>query len=551
MDLGNGNYNYQNQKLNFKISEPDSIQIAATIPYPIQPQINDRVTANLQLTTEAFTLLDALTQNNLTWLSGAANAEISATANIDLNQAELFDNVEAQGTVILDQVQIKTPLISEILTATGSITLKDQIINVESLKGTLGNKDLSVTGKFPLLDAVPNLANPLTINIPAGNIILQELYQGGVAGNIIVTGTALEPVIGGEISLEKGKLSIPKNLVEQDSTISTTTNNLNSQSRYQVLTKDLSLKLAEFRLEEQSLFELGLLQPIEIYGFNLGGKLNLNGPLNDISQLKGEGKIKLFSGSISWITSNFLVVRDRDNLIAFNPNADITNPDLDIQLRSDVEELKQVRQLEPGSNEIFDDILQANRIRKIDVRMNIKGTVEDILGIAVQSNSCDISPDEIAITRNPNYANPELEKLDSCVRSEHSLLESPAVTLSSTPYRSNGEIINLLGYQALLIDPNSRNNSILDLAFGQFIYKPLERRFLFEAEDFFVRVGKNFGIDYFRVFPFVEATSQLGNSNFYLRAIYDYNIIRSQNTSADTNNNRQVYEVGLEYRLKF
>ena len=80
---------------------------------------------------------------------------------------------------------------------------------------------------------------------------------------------------------------------------------------------------------------------------------------------------------------------------------------------------------------------------------------------------------------------------------------------------------------------------------------PTERRFLFEAEDFFVRVGKNFGIDYFRVFPFVEATSKLGNSNFYIRGIYDYNVIRPQNTSTDANNNRQVYEIRLEYRLNF
>ena len=549
-----GDYSYQNQKFNFKITNPDSLQIAATIPYPIQPQINDQVKADIKLTTEAFTLLDALTQNNLTWLGGEAEAEIVATANIDPSRAELFDNVEAQGTVILEQVQIQTSIIAETLTTSGKINLNNQIINVESLKGAIGNKNLSITGQFPLLDVVYNLDNPLTINIPPGDVILQELYQGGIAGNILVTGTALKPVISGEIALEEGKLSIPKNLLEQDPVALETTSknpNPNSQSGYQILTQDLLLKLDEFRIKEQSLFELGLLQPIDIYGFKLGGELNLNGPLNDISKLKGEGKIKLFTGSVGWITSNFLVVRDRDNLIIFNPDTQITNPTLDLQLRSDVEELQQMRQLEPGSNEVIDDILQANRSRKIDVRMSVKGTVEDILGVTAQLNSCDISPDDIAITRKPKYSSYELNRIDSCVRSEHSLIESPAVTLSSTPYRSRGEIINLLGYQALLIDPNSRDNSVLDLAFGQFIYKPLERRFLFEAEDFFVRVGKNFGIDYFRVFPFVEASSQLGNSNFYLRGIYDYNIVRTQNTSTNATSNRQVYEFRLEFRKNF
>ncbi len=111
--------------------------------------------------------------------------------------------------------------------------------------------------------------------------------------------------------------------------------------------------------------------------------------------------------------------------------------------------------------------------------------------------------------------------------------------------------MTLLGYQSLFVDPKNRDNSLLDLAFSQFIYKPIERRYLFEAENFVVGVGKKIGIDYFRAFPFVEISSQLGNSNLYLRGIYDPNVIRTQSSSTDTNTNREVYEVGLEYRLKF
>ena len=548
-----GNYSYQNQKLNFNIISPESIQIAATIPYPIKPQVNDLVTANVKLTTEAFTLLGPLTKNNLTWTGGEGDLEIVATANIDPQRPQLLDNLEAQGKVILDQVQIKTANIAEILTATGKITLNNQIINVESLKAIIGNKNLSIAGKFPLLDAVNNLENPLTINIPPGKIELKELYQGGLAGNIILTGTALEPLISGEVSLENGILSIPDPREEEDpERVATTNLNRNSASSYQVLAKDFSVKLDEFRLEEQSLSLLGILQPIDLYGFKVLGELNLNGTLNNISQLRGEGTIKVIAGAIGWLASDLAIVRDWDNQILFSPQSKITNPYLDIQLRANVEDLEQIRQLEPGENEVFDDILSANRINKIDVRMNIQGKVEEILGTATQINaSCDISPDNVPITRNSIYLNSKLKNIANCVKSNRSLLDGSGVTLSSTPYRSKGEIISLLGYQTLNFDQNTRNASLLDLGFSQFIYRPIERRFLLGAEDFFLNVGKNIGIDYFRVFPFVELSSQLGNSNFYIRGIYDSNIVRPESTSIDTNNNQEVYELRLEYQLKF
>ncbi len=550
-----GDYSYQNQKLTFNITSPESIQIAATVPYPIQPQVNDQIIANVKLTTEAFTLLAPLTQNNLTWIGGEGNVEIVTTANIDLNRKIPLYNIQDRGEVNLDQAQIKIANINETLTATGKITLNEQVIDVESLNGTIGNKDLSVTGQLPLLYTVNNLENPLTINIPPGDIELQELYQGGIAGNIILTGTALEPVISGEVALEDGNVSIPENQEEQDPEISEATNNnnsnSNSESSYQVLAKDFLVKLDEFQLDAKSISDLDLLQLIDIYGFKVRGELNLNGTLNNISQLKGEGTLELLGGVVGWLTSDFTVVRSRDNLIVFSPDTEIINPYLDIQLRTKVDEYRQLRQLDRGANEVIDDISDINRIQKIDVRVNINGTVQNILGTIAQTGNCEISPDNVPITENDNYSNAELEKLDDCLKSDRNLLNASAITLSSTPSRSEGEIVNLLGYQSLSAFGRNDTGALLDLAFSQFVFKPMERRFLYEVEDFFVNVGQNIGIDYLRLVPFVEVVSQLGNSNFYVRGIYDSNVIKPQSVSTDANNARQVYELRLEYRLKF
>ncbi len=263
-------------------------------------------------------------------------------------------------------------------------------------------------------------------------------------------------------------------------------------------------------------------------------------------------------GVVGWLTTDFAVVRNRDNLIVFTPDTEITNPYLDIQLRTNVDEYKQFRQLDREANAVPDDISVTNRIQKIDVRVNIDGTVQDILGAIAQTGNCDISPDNVAIAENDTYSNPELENLDDCLKNERNLVNVSAITLSSTPYRSEGEIVSLLGYQSLnllgaqSLFSNGRNNgALLDLAFSQFVFKPLERRFMYEVEDFFVNVGQNIGIDYLRLVPFIEVYSRLGNSNFYIRSIYDSNLIKPQSDSTDANNTNQVYEARLEYRLKF
>ena len=56
-----GNYDFKEKLFTFKTTEPSYIQIDASVPYPIEPDISDRVYADVQLTSEAFALLGAFT----------------------------------------------------------------------------------------------------------------------------------------------------------------------------------------------------------------------------------------------------------------------------------------------------------------------------------------------------------------------------------------------------------------------------------------------------------------------------------------------------------
>ncbi|HHP7230885.1 MAG TPA: translocation/assembly module TamB domain-containing protein, partial [Xenococcaceae cyanobacterium] len=557
-----GSYIYQNQKLNFNTTTPESIQVLASVPYPIEPGVNDQFSADVKLTTEAFKLLGALTQNNLTWVGGEADAEIVATANINLNQDNPLNNLQALGEVNLNQAQVKNANIVEPITATGTVNLNNQIINVETLNATVGGKDLAVTGQFPLFDAVNNLENPLTVNIPPGEIELEKLYEGEVAGNIVVTGIALEPILSGVVALEDGEASIPQNNNQVDTTTealaitetevaTSNNNNQNPDNGFQVLARDFLIQLDDFQLQQQPLYE-----------FRVEGELNLNGPLTQIRQLRGDGTIKLVRADVDWLANNFTLVRNRENLIVFSPEANITNPDLNIQLRTEAGELNQNRQLEAGANEVSDEIAEVNRTETVDIRLTIDGNVEEILPnlAEVPSETCQLSPDTVPPTGDSTYSSAELAEFTNCFNlialesnSDRQLLDSPAITLSSTPERSQGEIVNLLGNQFLSYAEqleNGDSNDLVQLGFNQFIINPIRRNFLYSAEDFIVGVGKDVGLDYLRLFPYAEGVYKL-DQNLAIRAIYDYRLFEPEGNSTEANSTQSVFELKLEYRLKF
>ena len=154
-----GNYSYDGSKLAFNTTAPEPIQVEATVPYPIVPGKSDRFTVNANLETEAFVFLDALSQNYLNWVGGTGDAQVEANGRLDLDREGIIYNLDAQGVVNLDnaEVAVETPFFSEPFIGTGKITLNNQIVNVETLDATFADKELSVTGKLPILTAVNSL----------------------------------------------------------------------------------------------------------------------------------------------------------------------------------------------------------------------------------------------------------------------------------------------------------------------------------------------------------------------------------------------------------
>lgn len=527
-----GNYNYSEGKLNFKTTEPSSIQIAATIPYPIIPQKSDRLTATAKLDTEAFTLLDAFTNGNLTWIGGEGNADLQATANLDLNrEGNPLYNLNATGVVNLErsQVNLNNAFFTAPIIATGKVNLKNQLVNVETLNATVAKKDVSVTGTLPILYPVANLENPLTVNIPEGDIEIEKLYQGGVAGNIVVTSAALTPTIGGEVSLIDGKVSIPQANNEETYSLKVNTsnngNNTNQSSETSAIVTTLDnflVKLKDFKVEQSPLYE-----------FAVRGDLNLNGTADTPDNIIPDGTLYVTKGDVDWLSSNFTLVRSRDNTIVFNPEEGVFNPYVDVRMTTEVSELSNIRQLNSDSNEIPDNISQVGRAETINIFLNVNGEVADILPTLNQAetNGCNIRPNNVPPANNLTYSQTELNKLANCINvaalqkgNARQLLDSQAISLSSTPSRSQGEIVNLLGNQFLGFAEQLQNSSeeeLLELGVTQFVITPIQRRLFYKVEDFVVGAGKKVGLDYLRVYPYVEGIYEI-NRDSSVRGTYDY-----------------------------
>ena len=582
-----GNFDYDGTELAFNTTAPEAIDITANVPYPIIPGQNDRLRASANLESEAFVFLSALSQNYLNWIGGDGNVQLEANAGLDLDREGIIYDLDADGVVNLEDanVLVETPFFSEPFIGTGKITLNNQIVTVETLDGTFANKNLSVTGKLPILRAVNNLDNPLTVNLPPGDITIGGLYDGGVAGEVMVTGASLKPVIGGEVTLRDGKVSIPQNNTDRQEEVvklagskvdeiisgntaveptaqAPTNSSQSGGSSFVTALNDLQVNLMDFKLEQSPL-----------YSFQLEGGLTLNGTVDQPSNIIPQGTLLLTRADVDLFSSSFNAVRNRENTIVFTPQAGVFNPTLDIMLRTEVEdidnqELSRIRTVQTNSNEIDDPISENNDSQTVRVSLVIDGETQEILpNLGPNSINCNIRPNNEPLVENDRYyTEDELNRFTTCFNevasvgaSDRNLINSPAVELTSTPSLDRGEILNLLSGQFVAFADqvgNSSQSQLFELGAERFIVEPLLDSFLYRVEDATVSLGRRINLDYLTIYPELEGIYEL-NQDSSLRFSYDHNLVNlnetfdfigsdDENEAIDDDN-----EVRLQYQLNF
>ncbi|HAJ62686.1 MAG TPA: hypothetical protein DCP31_28480, partial [Cyanobacteria bacterium UBA8543] len=114
----------------------------------------------------------------------------------------------AEGIATVDNATIQARVLPDPLTnVTGKILFDFDRILVEGVNGRYGGGFITAAGTIPISQPISQ-DNPLTVNIGELAIDLQGLYRGNVQGNVILTGTALTPKIGGQVNLFDGQVSL-------------------------------------------------------------------------------------------------------------------------------------------------------------------------------------------------------------------------------------------------------------------------------------------------------------------------------------------------------
>ena len=499
------------------------------------------------------------------WVDG--NGEVEIAINGELNPTAdtirgIVGDLVATSNINIDNAVVKTQrLDSEIkLTASGQANLTNEVIQIEELSGSLAESPFIITGNLPLFQ--PQAVEPLSVILGPDDIKLKGLYRGDIDANIEVSRTVLNPVISGNIALKSGRVSIPQLQSEEaenteelkDELQETANNSNNSNSKAVTQSKQLNQTQTN-NLPINPTFQdfavsLGpgfrFTRNLPRVNFRIAGDVTVNGGLNN---LRGDGEIKLKRGSLFILENSFFITRDKEQVVTFLPNRSLFNPQLDIELQTtvvDAPDFDNLRTREESNSEIRDPIAVAANPEQVDVRISLDGEAEDLLASlgngSPSGNACALYQRDVlksGLGDNITNSDKKLRAIANCVNANskvsiqtRDLLDNPAVKLASTPSRSNGEILSLLGnrtfaaLQKLEQQLTGGNQTeLLESLVLDYIVAPLQTEItqdiLYQAQKPVNSLGKSIGLTRLQVFPAFTGLKDI-NENSSARFIYDY-----------------------------
>ena len=355
-----GSFSYNNARLNFFASSilaegADPLTVDGSFPYQfpfatVKPDSN-QLNVNLNVQDEGLALLDILTRNKVDWVAGqgAINLDISGTFDQETNS---LSQLRAEGTARVDQATITAQVIPEALTdVSGTVSFNFDRLEVESLTGKVGGGEVLVAGALPFTQSTPQ-NKPLTVTLRNSTFDFKELYQGGVQGEVQVTGNALEPNISGEVELSDGEVFLGE--AANGSTIG------NGERLAETKFNRLRLKLGKaVRLRRPPLLD-----------FLASGSLIVNGTLNNP---RPEGTIRLQRGQVNLFTTQFQLAGGEANTAQFSSGRGL-DPYLDVDLVTSIIETEPTpSRLDPSSADVRDTPSQFGALQTVRVQAKVEG----------------------------------------------------------------------------------------------------------------------------------------------------------------------------------
>jgi translocation and assembly module TamB len=211
------------------------------------------------------------------------------------------------------------------------------------MQAQFGGGAITAAGTIPISQPAPQ-ENPLTVNIGELAINLKGLYRGHARGNVVVTGAALTPKIGGQLNLFDGQVQLASGGTATAGGGATASGGATAgggatASGGATAGGSGSDNRTEFNSLKLTLDKGIQIAQAPILNFLASGTLTLNGPLDSI---KPEGTIQLDRGQVNLFTTQFRLSRDYENTARFVANRGL-DPILDVRLIASVTESTQRR----------------------------------------------------------------------------------------------------------------------------------------------------------------------------------------------------------------
>ncbi|NEP43213.1 MAG: translocation/assembly module TamB, partial [Okeania sp. SIO2H7] len=204
----------------------------------------------------------------------------------------------------------------------GTVLFQGDRIEVKELQGIISDGKVEVIGVLPIFQPFgsqePDINNPLTITLDQLNIDFQRVFQGGIDGKVLITGTALQPEVGGNVEVSQGKI-----FLNQAAGLAAAAGSQENPPSFGMGEFEIGLNNFQVTLSDR----LRMISP-GLANFEVAGGLLINGTLSDI---RPSGTIDLAAGSINLFTTELRLDPNYNNIATFTPINGL-DPIVDVQL---------------------------------------------------------------------------------------------------------------------------------------------------------------------------------------------------------------------------
>ncbi|MEH2248887.1 translocation/assembly module TamB domain-containing protein [Nostoc sp.] len=494
-------FSYANGRLNFNstvaVAGPKPVDITGSIPYKlpfasVAPD-SEQINLDMKLENEGLALLNALT-NQVVFEKGEGE--------VDLKVRGTLQKPEVNGIATINNATFSAQALpGKLRRVTGRVLFNFDSILVENLQGKFSHGKVEAAGEIPIFNNEnANINNPLTVNLEQLTLNLKGLYLGGASGNLQITGSALNPIIGGKVNLFDGQVLLAESTdatSSANSGFSVSPTKANKQSKPEIgnkmgnaLVGGLPSGIARFNNLDLELGKNVQITRPPILSFRATGNLVVNGSIN---QPIPDGTIRLEKGGVNLFTTQFNLARGYTHTATFSPSQP-RDPNLDIRLFAKVL-----------------DVVQSDDFS----RVNTTGLS------ALESVRVEATINGLASKLNEN------------------------LELTSSPSRSQTEIVALLG--GGFVDTQGRADSTLGLIniAGSAVFN--------NFQSAFNQIGSTFGLSELRIFPtIISDNPEAGRSSSTLELAAEAGVDISSKISVSSIKiltTSDPFQWGINYRI--